>query len=135
METAAPGGRQRLGQRGPDQRMREAVMIGTRLLDQTGPQGLVQRIEQGFLGDVSQRGEDFDIDVATQHGRQRQELDGRFGKAADPSPDDVAHAFGNGRGDEVGQRPARPAPLDGRGLRQVAQHLLQEERIALGLGV
>ena len=119
------------------ERVREAQTPGAALdlVDELGRDGLVEVVDRGVFVDLHDRGDEVGIELAAEHGRGAQEVVGRFGKAREPLPDNVAHPFG-----EAGlARSDRPDPhavdLDERaGLDEVPQHLGDEERVAVGLG-
>ena len=121
---------ERVGERVPTGRAR-------RLADQAELRRLVERVEQLVARRAARALDRREVERRADHRADREGLVHRVGQPGEPPADDLAHALGDA---EVGDR-ARggPAPVvvlhDRAGLGEVAQHLTDEERVALGLGV
>ena len=115
--------------------MGEAVAVGAGLLDKSRPHRLVQGVKQAVLWGITQRGQQLDVEVAAEHGRHRQHLVGLGRQASETPPDHVAHPLGHCHGGVAGDHPVVVLAAHHPGLDQVAEHLPDEERIALGLGM
>ena len=119
--------------------MRELVAPAAHLLsldDDTGPQGLVEQVEEAILAlrahpDHHVEGE------PSGHGRgDREHPVAGVAQAREPPANDLTDPLGDALLDEGGvPHPAPLPPRDGAGLREVPEHLLDEERVPLRLPV
>ena len=82
-------------------------------------------------------GQEVEIEVPTDDRRHRQHPPGVLPQSPDPRPDHHAHAVGQGHllQRALGHPSTGGVLVDRPGLRQVAQHLGHEERVAVGLPV
>ena len=121
-----------LVERLPDQRVGEQVVAGAlvRLGQEAGRERLLERAEELVLGQQHDAFEQCGVDVAADHRRDAEQLDGRRLEPAEPPRDDLLDALGQTEALEL--RRARAAGVHPR-LEQVADDLLHEERVALGL--
>ena len=121
-----------------DQRVVE--LVGARLVP-AFPQDLpierlVEEIEHGIFVGAEHPAHDLEREPARHRGADREHLVALVAEAREAAPDHFAHALGQLFGDAF--RAARPVPVDAferTALREVAQDLGDEERVALGLAV
>ena len=64
------------------------------LADEGREVGRIEDVEQLVLGAVGDRRQDFQVEIAPDHGGQREHLLGRVAQPANPGSDDLAHAVG-----------------------------------------
>ena len=114
-----------------DQRVRERVAPGCRvdLLDHARANRGLQAVEQLVLGLRAQERQDVQLELAAEDRRGHEQAVRRGAEAADALGDDVLHALGH-REPAARVRPRLGA--DRARLREVAQHLDDEERVAFG---
>ena len=132
VDPRPPRRRHALVQRLPDQRVREQVapslLVG--LDQQLRAERLLQRRQELFLAEQHDPLEQRRIDIAADHRSDAQELGRRRLEPPEPERDHLLDPLGEPEPLEL--RRARAADLHP-GLDQVADDLLDEERIALGL--
>jgi hypothetical protein len=124
VQPGAPAGAQSLVERAADQRVREGELVGERapLGDQPGVQRVVKGVEDRLGGERESALEEVDVELPTRDGRRTQHLQRAGLQLPEPRTDGAPHALGH---DElVGVR----GPVG-----HAAEHLAQEERVALGL--
>ena len=124
-----------LVQRRAHQGVGEAPTAHAGLEHEMGGDGGVEGVEHGVFLEAAHAQQQLEVEVGTDHRRDREDLVGVVGQAAQAATDHVAHPFGDG--DLVDVEVARPAPValeDGARLDEAAQHLADEEGVALGLG-
>ena len=122
--------RQAVVERRPHQRVRERVAPDppVDLLEHLRVDRLVERGDELVAGQRPERLEQPVVDLAPDHRGDLHRLARRRRQPRDPPRRDLAHAGGDARVLEVAAEAARA-------LAQVADDLLDEERVALGLGV
>ena len=122
--------RQPVVERRPHQGVRERVAPDppVDLLEHLRVDRLVERGDELVAGQRPERLEQPVVDLAADHRGDLHRLARRRRQPGDPPRGDLAHAGGDARVLEVGVEPARA-------LAQVADDLLDEERVALRLGV
>ena len=116
--------------------MGEAVPSGRNFGHETGATRLLQSVEKRFVAKSPGRLNYSQVELSTHNGRHPKGLVGILGKARHPATDDVPDALGDA--ELLDWTPCHPAPLQlaqPAGLRQMADDLAHEERIALRLGV
>ena len=104
------------------------LLVG--LDEQRRAERLVERGQEFFLGQHHDPFEQRRVDVPADHGRDAQQLGRRRFEPAEPERDHLLDALGQSEPLELGR--ARAAHVDA-GLDQVADDLLDEERVSLGL--
>ena len=136
VQQRAPRDAEPLVDRVADQRVRERVVPhGARpLLDHACVQRLVERLDELIVVEVACVREDRPPEVTPRDGRDRQHAVCTRAESSDPAPDHALDPFGDAHLAGLESRRAQLLPaVGGAGLLQVAQHLHDEERVALGL--
>ena len=105
-------------------------------LHERGGGGGIECIEGGVVTDVRHRGQQVEVELATDHRRQGEDSLHLLAEVGDPSAHHVARGHRQPDGAQI--RPRRPptgrVAADGAGLRQVSERLGGEERVTVGLG-
>jgi hypothetical protein len=137
VQTGAARRAQRVVQRVVDQVVRErerACLLGAlehqRRLDRP-----VQHVDEPVLVRVHDAHEQLEVEVAADDGGARQHVPAVLAEALDPPVDDLAHALRQAQRVELADElpAAVRRPHDRTRLREVAQDLAHEERVAVGL--
>ena len=102
-----------------------------------GARRRVQHVDELLIGARRGPSEQLQVEVATDHRRQGQCALGGFAESHHPAPDHFADAVGEGDLSEgaFGRPVARRVLVERAGLDQVSEHLVHEERVAVGLTV
>ena len=136
MQTDAPGPAQRRVERLPNQRVGEGVAPRSTgfLLDDPALRGLLERLEHALARQLGKVVEHLDRERPADRGGHRHDAARRRRQRGQAPLDRLPHAVGYA---ELGERSQAPplGPVDGGDFDQVAQDLLDEERVALGLAV
>ena len=125
---------QLLVERLADQPVREPVAIHTRLHEQAALRRLLEHVEQGHGSAIGELGQPAEIELQPEYRRGAQHVVGAVVEHREAPTDHVTYAFGHARfRDRPGGDPMPAVIDDGAGLGEVQEHLLKEERVALGL--
>ncbi len=120
-------------QRRTDERVREPPAIDLHLVEQAGFNRRGHRGEHLVLALAARPHDDVEIELASDDRRHSQHLVRHRAEAAEAPADHVTHALGNADAvDRDVDGPSAVALEQGARLREVSEHLDDEERIALG---
>jgi hypothetical protein len=136
----AAGGAEVLGEGVLDERVREVVTPGRigQLAHEGRGRGGVEDVEHLVLGSRSGPGQEIEVEVAADDRRRRQHAFGVRSEPSDARADDHPDAVGQRhllQGRVRGPTAGRRILSDRAGLGQVAQHLVDEEGVAVGLAI
>src|SRR5581483_11508147 len=121
-------------QRRSHQGVGEAVAVRGHLDEQAGAEGLLHGRQDLVLADARGALHDGRLELRADDGGGRQHAIGRFGKPGETLADHVPDSLGNPElVDRRVEDPPTAALFDGARFREVAEHLAQEERVAVGL--
>jgi hypothetical protein len=122
-----------------DDRVREPVAadLAGRYLHDPRADRLLEELDRGLPRHARDSGEGLEPELASDDGGDRQEAARLLGKLRDAPVDDLAHPLGDPELLDPPRvtHPATGALVEGAALHEVAQHLLHEVRVPLGLAV
>ena len=122
-----------------DQRVGKPIATGRpgQLADEVGRLSVVEEIEQGVLVGSGDFGQEIDVEVPPDDRRCREDFGGPIPQPSHPGAHHLADAVGQGELTESLAGDPMPGGIlhDGTRLGEVAQHLGDEERVAVGLPV